>query len=128
MQNFDILFYQSHNPMWVFDIITLEILEVNNAAVEAYGYSKQEFLAKTISDLRPAEDVEKVKLLVSEIRTCKTYLREFRHKNKAGHVFHVEVMSYPIDFEGKEARLVVTQNIEREKEDGRAAGNYPKQT
>lgn len=101
--------------MWVFDIITLEILEVNNAAVEAYGYSKQEFLAKTISDLRPAEDVEKVKLLVSEIRTCKTYLREFRHKNKAGHVFHVEVMSYPIDFEGKEARLVVTQNIEEKK-------------
>lgn len=102
--------------MWVFDIITLEILEVNNAAVAAYGYSKQEFLAKTISDLRPAEDVEKVKLLVAEIRTCKTYLREFRHKNKAGHVFHVEVMSYPIDFEGREARLVVTQNIQDKKE------------
>ncbi|RFZ92983.1 PAS domain-containing sensor histidine kinase [Mucilaginibacter conchicola] len=115
MASFDILFYESHNPMWVFDICTLAILEVNNAAVEAYGYTKKEFLSKTIRDLRPPEDVEQVELLLPEIRATKTHLREFRHKDKAGHVFHVEVMSYPIDFEGHEARLVVTQNVEEKK-------------
>ena len=43
--------------MWVFDHETLAFLEVNDAAVEHYGYSREEFLAMTLTDIRPPEDV-----------------------------------------------------------------------
>jgi PAS domain S-box-containing protein len=46
--------------MWIFDRKTLEILEVNDAATEAYGYSRTEFLKMTILDFRPSEDIPKV--------------------------------------------------------------------
>ena len=45
--------------MWVYDFETLQILDVNEAATQRYGYSRPEFLALTIKDLRPPEDVPK---------------------------------------------------------------------
>jgi PAS domain S-box-containing protein len=101
--------------MWVFDTYTLQILEVNNASVSAYGYTKQDFLSKTIKDLRPPEDVHLVEAMLSQIKTNQTNFREFRHQDSKGRIFYVEIMSYPIIFDGKEARLVTTQNIEEKK-------------
>jgi PAS domain S-box-containing protein len=115
MNDFNILFYSAPNPMWVFDICTLQILEVNNASVAAYGYKKQDFLRKTIKDLRPSEDMQLIEEIISQIRTDQTHFREFRHQDSEGRVFHVEIMSYPMIFDEKEARLVVTQNIEEKK-------------
>lgn len=46
--------------MWVYDVHSLQILDVNEAAMQRYGYSRQEFLAMTIRDLRPEEDVPKL--------------------------------------------------------------------
>ena len=46
--------------MWIFDRKTLEILEVNDAATETYGYSRTDFLKMTILDFRPSEDIPKV--------------------------------------------------------------------
>ncbi|MEI9962240.1 MAG: PAS domain-containing protein [Limisphaerales bacterium] len=41
--------------MWVFDLETLAFLEVNESAIQHYGYSREEFLAMTIRDIRPPE-------------------------------------------------------------------------
>src|ERR1700722_1955900 len=41
------LFNNNPMPMWVFDTASLCFLEVNSAAEHHYGYSRQEFLAKT---------------------------------------------------------------------------------
>lgn len=43
--------------MWVFDPETLFFLDVNDAAVQHYAYSRQEFLSMKIVDIRPTEDV-----------------------------------------------------------------------
>ena len=51
------LFEASPMPMWVYDAETLAFLAVNDAAVRHYGYSRDEFLAMTIKDIRPPEDV-----------------------------------------------------------------------
>ena len=45
------LFGQNPHPMWVFDVETLEFLDVNEAAVRHYGYSRAEFLAMRIADI-----------------------------------------------------------------------------
>ena len=54
---FRLLFRSNPLPMWVYDIATLAFLEVNDAAVRHYGYSRDEFLAMRLSDMRPAEEV-----------------------------------------------------------------------
>ena len=51
------LFMNNPHPMWVYDLETLNFLAVNDAAIEHYGYSHDEFLSMTIIDIRPPEDV-----------------------------------------------------------------------
>jgi PAS domain S-box-containing protein len=55
-----LLFERNPHPMWVYDVDTLAFLAVNDAAVHHYGYSREEFLAMTIKDIRPREDLSKL--------------------------------------------------------------------
>ena len=54
------LFEASPTPMWVYDAESLAFLAVNDAAIRHYGYSREEFLAMTIKDIRPPEDVPRL--------------------------------------------------------------------
>jgi PAS domain S-box-containing protein len=115
MNNFNVIFYAAPSPMWVFDVNTLSILEVNKAAISFYGFTKEEFLSKTIVDLRPPEDATLIQDVLTQIKSTTTNFREFRHMDKKGKIFHVEVMSYPFVFNDAPARLVITQNIDERK-------------
>jgi PAS domain S-box-containing protein len=114
--SFDVLFYANPQPMWIFDVLTLKILEVNDAAVERYGYSKEEFLTKTISDLRPPEDVYHLQELLPSIRENKTNEREFRHLTKSGTMLFVNIISYAITFRGIQARIVYARSMDEKRE------------
>ena len=59
-EHYRLLFAAHPHPMWVHDPETLRILEVNDAAVTHYGYSREEFVSMTLPDLRPTEDVEAI--------------------------------------------------------------------
>ncbi len=48
--SFRILFTNNPQPMWVYDLRTLKFLEVNNAAIDRYGYSRDEFLGMRITE------------------------------------------------------------------------------
>ena len=48
-----LLFKANPHPMWLYDMDTLQFLEVNDAAVHYYGYSRDEFLSMSIKDIRP---------------------------------------------------------------------------
>ena len=54
-KQYRLLFQDNPNPMWVFDLETLAFLEVNESAIQHYGYSREEFLAMKMSDIRPTE-------------------------------------------------------------------------
>src|SRR6059036_3663864 len=98
-------------PMWIFDRKTLEILEVNDAATEAYGYSRSEFLRMTILDFRPPEDIPKV--LQSALRAPGSKPNEpvWRHRKKDGTVFPAKVLSWEITFDGHKASLVLAEAV-----------------
>lgn len=51
------LFANHPHPMWIYDLKTLAFLEVNDAAIEKYGYSRAEFLQMTLKDIRPADEL-----------------------------------------------------------------------
>jgi PAS domain-containing protein len=56
-EQYRLLFESNPLPMWVFNRSDLRFLAVNEAAVRHYGFSRQEFLAMTIAEIRPEEDI-----------------------------------------------------------------------
>ena len=104
------LFILNPEPMWVYDVETLEILDVNEAAMQRYGYSRPEFLALTIKDLRPPEDVPKfVELLPSTPNFDRS--GPWRHLLKDGTVIQVLITSHSVDFGDRDARLVMAESL-----------------
>ena len=98
-------------PAWVFEFDTLAIKEVNAAAIRTYGYSREEFLLRTISDLRPKEDVsaflEKMRKGPQGAETTGVW----RLKKKNGDVIDVEITCGALVFNGQNTRLAVVTDI-----------------
>jgi hypothetical protein len=108
------LFANNPLPMWVFDTTTLAFLEVNQAAIELYGFGREDFLDRTILDIRPPEDRGPLLALVSAQRPLLSRSGRWRHLTADGRVLDVDVTSHLTTFEGREARLVVARDIGRE--------------
>lgn len=105
------LFASSPNPMWIYDLETLRFLAVNDAALERYGYTREEFLRMTIIDIRPSEDVPRLMEDVAATRDELTRSRDWRHLTKAGQILDVEVTSHRLDWDGRSGRLVVVNDV-----------------
>jgi PAS domain S-box-containing protein len=97
--------------MWVYDRETLAFLEVNAAAVEQYGYSRDEFRTMTLKDIRPAEDHARLAKDVETARPALQHSGFWRHKLKDGRIITVEITSHTIALEGKAAVLVMSQDV-----------------
>src|SRR4051812_37424087 len=98
-------------PMWIIDPDTLRFLLVNNAAVEKYGYNKQEFGRMTILEIRPADEVASTLQKVAD-RNADFYDAGYvRHRKKNGAVFYVHVFSHTTLFMGKAARLCFVLDV-----------------
>lgn len=105
------LFSNNSQPMWIYDLETLRFLEVNEAAINHYGYSKNEFLSMTLLDIRPAEDAES--LLKDVDNTVNTYNNAgiWRHRKKSGEILFVEIVSHSLIFNNRRARHVRVNDI-----------------
>ncbi|WP_157722947.1 PAS domain S-box protein, partial [Stenotrophomonas pictorum] len=110
-RQFRLVFDRNPAPFWIFDLHTLRFLEVNQAAVRQYGYSRDEFLGMTILDIRPAEYREET---VAFIRELADGLRPaegvFIHRRKDGSLFEVIGHSARLEFDGKPALLVLAED------------------
>jgi PAS domain S-box-containing protein len=108
-ERYRLLFEANPLPMWVFDLETFQFLAVNDAAVEHYGYSREEFLSRTILDIRPEEDAPKVR---ASMNTPGVHTGEiWRHIRKDGSTIMVEVSTRPIEFAGRQARLTLANDV-----------------
>lgn len=107
------LFRLNPQPMWVYNSETLEIIQVNAAAIMHYGYSEEEFLTMTILDIRPEEDYQKVKEIIKANLTEKesTSKGKFRHFKKSGELINVEIQSGPIQLGDKIFRMVIVNDV-----------------
>ena len=99
--SFRMLFASNPHPMWVYDITTLEFIEVNDAAVRHYGYTREEFLSKRISDIRPADDVPKLLDTVAHLRPGIEHAGQWRHQLKDGRIIDVDITSHRLTFAGR---------------------------
>jgi two-component system, cell cycle sensor histidine kinase and response regulator CckA len=110
-RKFEVLFSTNPLAMYICDHRTLEILEVNAAAVRQYGYSREELLQMKITELRPAEDVPAFLSSLRKNGASPNGVGHMRHRRKSGEVFSVDVTSRSIVFNGQDVVLVVTQDI-----------------
>jgi PAS domain S-box-containing protein len=110
-----LLFNSNPNPIWVYDLTTLAFLDVNESAIQNYGYSRGEFLSKTIQDIRPAEEIPSLWESVSNTPPGAKRSGIWRHRKKDGTLISVEITSHPIAFDGREARLVVAADVSERK-------------
>jgi PAS domain S-box-containing protein len=104
------LFGQNPLPMWVFDVETLEFLDVNEAAVRHYGYSRAEFLAMRTADIC-SSDVADVKTDGDAgCRACGP-VQTRQHRLKTGEIINSEIASHTVTFAGRPAILVSTHDV-----------------
>jgi len=112
-----LLFESNPFPMYVFDRNTFQFLAVNDATVERYGYSRDEFLRMTIKQIRPAADWER---LVASVQGGPelNHAGEWQHLTKEGCLIDVDVTTHALEFDGHPARMVLAADItERKKVD-----------
>jgi len=108
-QTYKLLFYSNPLPMWTYNLDTLRIVTVNDAAINHYGYSKEEFLSMTIKDIRPRENLATLMEWVSERKQSGRLLRTTNHLKKNGEVITVDLTTHKL--EDKDTVLVVAQDI-----------------
>jgi PAS domain S-box-containing protein len=98
-------------PVWVCDLDTLDFLEVNQAAVEHYGYSRDAFLRMKIADIRPPEELERLTADLHRVRQNKQFSWAGKHRTQDGRVIQVEISSHTPRYDGHEAALAVAQDV-----------------
>ena len=107
-EQYQMLFDRNPLPMWLYDDETLAFLAVNQAAIDTYGYTREEFTRMTLRDIRPNED-----LAALERRPAKglqNYTGTWRHRTRQGRDLDVLVRSHLVDNHGRPARLALLED------------------
>lgn len=106
------LFLNNPIPTYIFDEATLEIVEVNEAAIESYEYSREEFSKMTLKDLRIKEEIPKLMESLATIGKATFHSTSMRHVKKDGTLFPVEITSHSLpEKNGRRTRLVTVTDI-----------------
>ncbi|MEY2467295.1 MAG: two-component system, cell cycle sensor histidine kinase and response regulator CckA [Verrucomicrobiota bacterium] len=109
-------------PMWISSLDTFQFLEVNEAALRHYGYSREEFLGRTTLDIRTPQEVERLKQYVETDIVRKKpesgigHAGLWQHRKKDGGLIDVEITWYVILFNGREALLTMANDVTERKQ------------
>ncbi|PKV76177.1 PAS domain S-box protein [Pontibacter ramchanderi] len=110
---YKMLFDLNPMPMWVYDRLTMQFLDVNQATLQEYGYSREEFLTLNIFDIRPEEDVPVLKSRLEQVDKLQSQQSRVRHKRRDGSTFVAEIISHAMPLVGETMpRLVVAMNVD----------------
>jgi PAS domain S-box-containing protein len=98
-------------PCWVFDTSNLAILTVNAAAMQYYGYSKEEFTTLTVRDLFPSDVQASLSAFLSGAVSPQQSPPTWKHKTRSAKSMDVEMSWAPLELNGRTVRLVIVQDI-----------------
>lgn len=110
-KRYKLLFESNPMPMWMLDKETLKVLDVNEAAINHYGYSREEFLELDATMLRPEEDILQY---LAHTRKAVPGLNKagiWRHKKKNGDIILVEIIAHDVIYDNTQARLILANDI-----------------
>jgi diguanylate cyclase (GGDEF)-like protein/PAS domain S-box-containing protein len=102
-----------HNPIPTFVCETRRwgCLEVNEAAVNGYGYSRKEFLKIRFTDLSPAEEMERLSTTLVNLSASANDLGVWRHRKKDGTPIEIELVTFRAQFAWRQARVLIARDV-----------------
>jgi PAS domain S-box-containing protein len=104
--------FRSHPlPMWMFDRATLAFVEVNDAAVVQYGYSREEFLAMTIEQIRPETERTRLAEYLAQLRPPMRKSGIWVHRRKDGSTFLADITSHTVEDRERDLVLVMATDV-----------------
>jgi PAS domain S-box-containing protein len=109
--------------MWVSDFETLRFLAVNEAAISHYGYSREEFLAMTVKDIHPPEDVPRLMAYLPEAKAQLGLSRSpglWRHRKIGRMIITTQIFRHPLLWRGRSASLVLAVDVTERKHSEKA--------
>ena len=98
-------------PVYIYDKESLSFLDVNDAALNLYGYSIEEFLQMDITDLYTSEDIETLLQSSQEIFKNGEFSKPFKHRKKDGGFIYVQISRIDHMHDGNEAYLNILQDV-----------------
>ena len=114
-ERYRLLFERNPLPMWIYDLGTLRFIAVNDAAVDHYGYSQDEFLSMALQDICPAEELARLEADSLQPRRLREQTKPWKHCKKDGTLIDVELISYDMGFLDQPARLVLAHDVTERK-------------
>lgn len=116
-EEYRLLYESNPHPMWIFDPQTAAFLSVNDAAVAAYGYSREEFMTMTLFDIHSEED--RPRLRETMARAIVESRQYWRHQRKDGTLFDVDTSGHDVMFQGNKARFITATDITEQERNNR---------
>jgi PAS domain S-box-containing protein len=114
-ESFRLLFVNNPLPIWVYDPDTLAFLEVNEAAVTHYGYSRDELLRMRVTDISLTHDLPQQPENFSGMPAHLRDVGELQHRRKSGEIIEVRMVCGRVRFAGREAVLATIQDLSERK-------------
>lgn len=106
-EKYRILFENSPLPLWIYSMRNLRFLEVNDAAITFYGYSREEFLNRSILDIRPESEKKKAKAAAEQLYHGFHAAGKWTHRKKDGSLTEVYIYSHETIYLNEVVRLVI---------------------
>ena len=110
-EKYRLLFDRHPLPMWVFDATSLRFLTVNASAIQSYGYTREEFAQMTLEDIRPPEDMPRVKQALLSPPNDLAVSPGWRHLRKDGTMIDVDSFWHSIEYDGQPAYIGVVIDV-----------------
>lgn len=112
-QKYRLLFHESRVAKFIYRLDDLSIIEVNQAAVDLYGYTKEEFSSLTLLDLKFPKDIASTKRFIEALRKQDTYFftSKVRHRHKSGSELSIETTTQEISLTGRKLILASCNDV-----------------
>jgi PAS domain S-box-containing protein len=111
-EKYRLLFSAEKDAILIFDHETLQLVDVNDAALHLYGYSQADLCARNFADLHDSDDDD----CLDALRQSRQTLISCTHRRSDGDLFPVEITSGPFDWAGRKLGVAIVRDIsEREK-------------
>jgi diguanylate cyclase (GGDEF)-like protein/PAS domain S-box-containing protein len=111
LEQYRVAFERNPQPMWVCDLDTRRFIAVNDAAIEHYGYSRSEFLAMTIEEIHPLEDIPALHETLGHDANGLERPNLWRHRLRDGSLIDAEVVTHGLSFGGVRARVTLATDV-----------------
>ena len=111
---FEVLIKKNPEPIFVYDRENLKFLEVNDSALNLYGYSYDEFIQMDLTDLYSPEDIQTLLDSSGSETDEGIFGKPLRHRKKDGSSVVVRLSKIGFTFNDKEAVFNIIKDVTKD--------------